>query len=123
VKKGLIVIGIILLVLISSGCIGQSEYESTPLENSVILSTPTKKTQTPTTTPQTTTTTDVQGLFESKCSYCHSINRAKSKRKTKSEWEITVNRMQDVNGAREIVGLTDEEAEKIIDYLAKTYGK
>ncbi len=58
-------------------------------------------------------------LFEQKCSRCHSINRPKSKKKTKAEWEATVNRMIKRNSA----SIKDKEAKIIIDYLAKNYGK
>ena len=162
-RKGVIILCIILLVLISSGCTSLLEpsYKiicstgekvsdpsmcpevttapptttSAPITTAPHTTTPPPTTTLPSTTEATAptitsapvkeeeTTTDVQALFESKCSDCHSINRPKSKRKTRSEWEITVKRMQDVNGAREKAGLTDEEAEKIIDYLAETYGK
>ena len=62
---------------------------------------------------------DVRQLFESKCNLCHSIDRPKSKTKTKEGWETTVMRMKNTNGCP----ITDEEAGLIIDYLAETYGK
>jgi cytochrome c5 len=58
-------------------------------------------------------------LFESKCSICHSIERPKSKKKTKAEWKSTVMRMKNVNMAP----ITGEEATTIIDYLAEYHGK
>jgi hypothetical protein len=58
-------------------------------------------------------------LFESKCSSCHSTQRPKSAKKTKEGWEETVIRMMKVRGA----SINDEEAEIIIDYLTKNYGK
>lgn len=58
-------------------------------------------------------------LFESKCSICHSIERPKSKKKTRTGWETTVMRMKNSNGAP----ITDEEAKIIIDYLAAEYGE
>jgi len=134
-RKRAIIIGIILLVLISVGCVGTENGE--PIDDTYFLDQVEKEMLKPqtiestiTSAPITTTsaavkdetTTEVQALFESKCSYCHSIDRAKSKKKTRSGWEVTVKRMQDVNGARAKAGLTDEEAEKIIDYLAETYG-
>lgn len=61
----------------------------------------------------------VRDLFESKCSLCHPTDRPKSKRKTREEWEVTVMRMKNVNGAR----VSDEEAQAIIDYLAQNWGK
>lgn len=62
---------------------------------------------------------DAKALFEKKCSGCHSSNRPKSKQKTAGEWQTTVLRMKDVNGC----AITNEEAQVIMDYLAKTYGK
>jgi cytochrome c5 len=55
-------------------------------------------------------------LFESKCGKCHSIDRSKSKKKTKDEWATTVLRMKQ-NGAT----ITDDEAKLIINYLSDTY--
>ncbi|UCH80212.1 MAG: photosystem P840 reaction-center cytochrome c-551 [Nitrospiraceae bacterium] len=63
--------------------------------------------------------TDAKALFESKCSVCHSIDRPKSKKKTKEAWESTVMRMKNVNNCP----ITDEEAKIIIDYLAENYGQ
>jgi cytochrome c5 len=62
---------------------------------------------------------NAKDLFESKCSLCHSTDTPKSKNKTKKDWETTVMRMKDVNGAP----ITDEEARMIIDYLAQNYGE
>jgi cytochrome c5 len=58
-------------------------------------------------------------LFERKCSTCHSIERPKSKAKTKAEWKSTVMRMKNVNMAP----ISGEEATIIIDYLVEDYGK
>lgn len=58
-------------------------------------------------------------LFESKCSLCHSINRPKSKKKSREGWESTVMRMKNKNGCP----ITDEEAKMIIDYLAEEHGE
>jgi hypothetical protein len=62
---------------------------------------------------------DAKALFEQKCCTCHSIEISKSKKKTSNEWESTVIRMKDVNGAP----ITNDEAKDIIDYLSKHYGK
>jgi len=61
---------------------------------------------------------NVEKLFESKCSICHSIDRPKSKKKSKKGWESTVMRMKNKNGCP----INDEEAKIIIDYLAEKYG-
>ena len=58
---------------------------------------------------------NAEKLFESKCSICHSIDRPKSKKKSKEGWESTVMRMKNKNGCP----ITDEEAKMIIDYLAE----
>lgn len=62
---------------------------------------------------------DAKALFESKCSLCHTIERPKSKKKSREEWQATVLRMKNVNGCP----VTDGEAALIIDYLADHYGK
>lgn len=67
----------------------------------------------------TETSPDAKDLFEKKCSVCHSVDRPKSKKKTVNEWETTVMRMINSNGAK----IAGEEAKVIIDYLAKNYGK
>ena len=61
---------------------------------------------------------DAKSLFEQKCSRCHTIERPKSKLKSRAEWEATVMRMKNVNGCP----ITDEEAKIIIQYLAENYG-
>jgi len=57
-------------------------------------------------------------LFEQKCSICHSIERPKSKIKTRKEWETTVTRMRNEHDAP----ITDDEARMIIEYLTEHYG-
>ena len=62
--------------------------------------------------------TPAKKLFEQKCSICHSIERPKSKVKTRKEWETTVTRMRNDHDAP----ITDDEARVIIEYLAKHCG-
>jgi len=61
---------------------------------------------------------DDRGLFEKKCSACHSIERPKSQGKTRSEWQATVLRMKGHGAA-----LTDEDVRAIVGHLATTYPK
>jgi mono/diheme cytochrome c family protein len=61
---------------------------------------------------------DARGLFERKCSACHSIDKPKSQGKTKVEWQATVLRMKGHGAA-----LTDEDVGAIVDYLTRTYPK
>jgi len=58
-------------------------------------------------------------LFERKCGTCHSIEKPKSMKKSKSEWEKTVMRMKNVNMAP----ISSAEARLIMDYLVRSYGK
>lgn len=58
-------------------------------------------------------------LFEAKCDLCHSKEYATEIKNSEEEWRVVVIRMKDENGA----DITDEEAETIIAYLAKHYGK
>lgn len=62
---------------------------------------------------------DPKLLFDKKCSACHSTSRAKSLSKTKEEWTKTVTNCK----KRRNSNITDDEANIIIDYLTKTYGK
>ncbi len=56
-----------------------------------------------------------KALFEKKCALCHPLERALGKSKDRNGWAATVKRMQKVNGCP----ITDAEAGKIVDYLAK----
>lgn len=58
-------------------------------------------------------------LFERKCGTCHSIEKPKSKTKTRKEWKKTVMRMKNVNMAP----ISSKEAQLIVDYLATSHGK
>lgn len=60
---------------------------------------------------------NAKDLFEQKCGLCHSLDRPKSKKKTAAEWESTVMRMKNNNGAP----VTDEDAKMIIEYLSENY--
>lgn len=67
---------------------------------------------------ETGPTGDAGALFEAKCSVCHPSDRPKGKKKTRDEWEKTVTRMIQTNGA----SITPAEAKVIVEYLAKTHG-
>ncbi len=59
-----------------------------------------------------------KGLFETKCSGCHGLDRALGRTKDRSGWTVTVKRMQKVNGCP----IGDSEADAIIGYLSKVRG-
>jgi mono/diheme cytochrome c family protein len=52
------------------------------------------------------------------CTQCHELARITSKRKTREEWNDTVDKMA-ARGAK----ASDEEFETIVAYLAKYFGK
>lgn len=64
------------------------------------------------------TKVDAKALFEKKCSQCHNLDIARTKKKTAAEWKSVVMRMKNVNRCP----LTDEEVGVIADYLTKNYG-
>lgn len=106
----------LLFLIVFSGCLSESQTLSEPPETTL---------QT-TLSPSTTTMRQIQTaqmVFEETCSVCHSIDRPKSKKKSRAEWQETVKRMQNVNGARQKADLTDEKARIIINHLSANYGK
>jgi mono/diheme cytochrome c family protein len=52
------------------------------------------------------------------CTVCHELTRITSKKKTKEEWNDTVDKMA-ARGAK----ASDEEFDTIVNYLAKNFGK
>ena len=56
-------------------------------------------------------------LVASVCTQCHALETVTSQKKTKKEWEETVNRMIATNGAQ----IQPEDAQAIIDYLAENF--
>ena len=52
------------------------------------------------------------------CTQCHEVTRITSKKKTKDEWNDTVDKMA-ARGAK----ASDEEFETIVTYLTKYFGK
>jgi cytochrome c2 len=62
---------------------------------------------------------DGKALFERKCSACHRLSLATSRREWKPEWREIVNRM-----VRKRDGwISAEEAAAIADYLGASYGR
>jgi hypothetical protein len=57
-------------------------------------------------------------LVATVCTACHELTRITSKKRSKDEWNDTVDKMAK-NGAK----ATDEEFDRIVTYLAKYFGK
>jgi len=56
-----------------------------------------------------------KSIIETKCTSCHELDRVIQARKTKDEWDGTVNRMIEYSGDSEY--LTNNEQNKLIEYL------
>ena len=56
-------------------------------------------------------------VFEASCGNCHDLAVSTDLRKSRDEWQATVNRMITSGAA-----LSDDEAANVVDYLAKNYG-
>jgi len=56
-------------------------------------------------------------LVRNVCTVCHELTRITSKKKTKDEWNDTVDKMA-ARGAK----ASDEEFDTIVNYLAKHFG-
>jgi cytochrome c5 len=62
---------------------------------------------------------DGKTLFEQKCSVCHELTRATSRTETKEKWASIVKEMQ----GKKAGWISDDEAGKIVDFLAAEHGK
>lgn len=62
---------------------------------------------------------DGKALFNEKCGICHSTRISTSRHDTKEGWKTVVRSMQ----SKKSNWISDAQAEKIVEYLAKEYGK
>jgi cytochrome c5 len=62
---------------------------------------------------------DAKALFEEKCSVCHELERPRSQKKTRAEWEVTLSWMKSMIDA----DISEKDAKIILDYLSENYGK
>lgn len=58
-------------------------------------------------------------LFEKKCGVCHGFDRATARRESKEKWMEVVKSMQ----GKKADWISDDEASKIVEYLASEHGK
>ncbi len=62
---------------------------------------------------------EAKALFDEKCTICHSSTNATDLRETPDGWREHVMRMKNDNGC----DITDTQAETIINYLIRHYGR
>lgn len=81
---------------------------------------PAKTQSTEVAAPVTTETPAIDGaaLLETRCSGCHSADRARKAKKTREGWDKTVSSM-----IRKGAALTDAEKTVLVDYLSENYGQ
>jgi len=106
-----------LVVVIALAACGSSVAQVPPTAADPASSPTVAPTAPPTLAPTPTPTLDGATLLETRCSVCHSPDRAKQSRLTKDQWDQLVAIMIG-HGAQ----LTDAEKAVLVDYLAKTYG-
>jgi mono/diheme cytochrome c family protein len=100
------------LVLMAAGCAG------TPETAAPATTLPPATTPPPTEMVPEINIVQAKYLYDTNCDNCHSYNRSTSKKKTYDAWLSTVYRMTTYE-----LNLTDEDAEIIAAYLARTAGK
>ena len=77
------------------------------------------KQEAPPPAPATAPLADGKTLFETKCSVCHSLDRATSRTETKEKWAEIVKTMR----SKRTDWISDAEASRIVDFLAAEHGK
>ena len=60
-----------------------------------------------------------KALFEAKCSVCHGLDRSTARTETKEQWAMIIKDMQ----GKKANWISDDEAGKILEFLAATHGK
>ena len=60
-----------------------------------------------------------KAIFEKTCSACHTADSVVSARRSREQWQETIDSMVTEQGAK----ITDEEYTPILEYLIATYGK
>lgn len=103
VRSVLLIVVSVMLLIFAIGCAKQEPPTPTPA---------------PPPPPPAVRVPDGKTVFEMKCSVCHGIDRATSRKETKEKWADIVKQMR----AKKVDWISDAEAAKIIDYLAKEHG-
>jgi len=58
-------------------------------------------------------------LFEQKCSVCHGLDRSTALPETREKWASIIREMQ----GKKADWISDEEGERILEYLSSVHGK
>lgn len=73
----------------------------------------------PAPSPAVSAAAEGKTLFEKKCGVCHGFDRATARKESKEKWMEVVKSMQ----GKKADWISDEEAVKIVEYLASEHGK
>src|SRR5882724_1757610 len=68
---------------------------------------------------QDTPARPAKAVFEKTCSACHTAESVVSARRTRDQWQETIDSMVTEQGAK----ITDEEYTPILEYLVANYGR
>lgn len=77
------------------------------------------KQEAPPPAPAASAVEEGKALFEQKCSVCHGLDRATARAESREKWTSIVREMQ----SKKADWITDEDAEKIAEYLSADHGK
>jgi cytochrome c5 len=111
----LIATGLVLVAVLVACNSGTPAPTQVPASTQAPASTPV-----PTSTQASASTPALDGatLLETRCSACHSVDKAKQIKQTREQWGQTITDMIVEEGAQ----LTEAEKVVLVDYLTETYG-
>ena len=106
-----------------AGCPQKTNTEVTKTDAAVQPVAPPAATGAETKAAGTAPTGDAKQLVEDRCTQCHGIDKVEKEKADAEGWGKTVAQMQKNAEKMKKTPITDDEAAKIKEYLAATYGK
>jgi cytochrome c5 len=122
-RTGALIVAASLLAVLVAGCPKQTGTEVTKTETTAQPVTSPAASGTETKAAGMTTAEAGKQLVQERCTQCHSLDRVQKEKADAEEWGKTVAQMQKNAEKMKKTPITDEEATKIVEYLAATYGK
>jgi mono/diheme cytochrome c family protein len=122
-RTAALIVAVGLLVVLVAGCPKQTGTEATKTDTTVQPVSPPAAAGTETKAAGTAAPDEGRKLVEERCTQCHGIDKVEKGKADAEEWGKTVAQMQKNAEKMKKTPITDEEAAKIVEYLAATYGK